>query len=68
MATQVLPGLITEGVRVIASSDFGPQIDFDLNNHSKAVLTVVESGNSRSVPISKKVAEILIAHGMSSGS
>ena len=67
MAIQVLPGGITTGVRRIKKADYPLQVNFDLNNNSKARLTVVENGDVSSVPISKKVAEILVANDISWG-
>ena len=65
MATKVLPGLITKGVRIIAKPDRPPIIL--LNRTGRHQLVVTEFGNARSAQISNRVAEILISAGMAYG-
>lgn len=55
---------ITQGVQKIQRPDW-LQVHFDTGNNSKPSLMVGENGNTRSLPISKKVAEVLIATGAS---
>ncbi len=62
MATKVLPGGISRGVREIEKPDnVGITIDFN----GRCRLDVLENGDSRGLPISQKVAEVLIALGFS---
>lgn len=66
MATKVLPGGITRGVRKIRRPTH-TQVHFDRLNNDKPSLTVIEHGDTRTLPISRAVAEVLVARGMAHG-
>jgi len=63
MAEKVL-GLITRSVRKLEKSE---GVYVFLPNGGKTSLSVIESGDCRLLPISRKVAEVLIANGMAYG-
>lgn len=63
MSTKVLPGGITDGIRHIEEGDYPPTITVG----KRPKLCVVEHGDVRCLPISRQVAEILIANGMACG-
>lgn len=67
MATQVKPGGITKGIRHLEKDDWQPTIHLDMNQNGKPFVSVVEHGDVRLLPISKAVAEVLIANGMRPG-
>jgi len=63
MALRYKPGGITKGIRILKKPDVvtvivGP----------KPELAIYERGDTRVLPISRKVAEVLIANGMNYGS
>lgn len=64
MATTVLPGGVTKGVRRIKKPD---ALMVNVPRGENPYLCVVENGDCRRLPISKKVAEVLIARGMTYG-
>lgn len=65
MATEVLPGGICNGIRRIQPPD-GVQV---VTNSNRQILgprlAVIEGGDTRLLPISREVAEVLIAYGFS---
>lgn len=61
MATKLLPGGITIRIRKIEQADNQPHV----LAHLKPKLVVTEYGDTRCLPISRKVAEVLIANGFS---
>lgn len=65
MATKVLFGCVTSGIRHIKKADHLPTVWFGSNGEPCIVVT--EFGDTRTEIISPKVAEILIANGMPYG-
>jgi hypothetical protein len=69
MAIQVLPGGVCRGVRRIKKPQ-NVQVEIIHQYPGRAPrmeLSVIENGDSRGLRISKKVAEVLIASGLSVG-
>ncbi len=71
MSVKVLPGGITRGVRIIEKPDtVSIRIESRLCGRRYIpcpFLDVIEGGDTRSLPITVRVAEVLIANGMSYG-
>jgi hypothetical protein len=53
---------ISDRVRQLKRADCKPQVHLDLDKN-RAGLAVIENGDCRLLPISNKVAEVLIANG-----
>lgn len=59
--------MIANGIKEIEKADMEPTIHLNSSKNWKPSLVVIENGMVRMLPISKKVAEVLIANGMSHG-
>lgn len=66
MAVKILPGGICKGIRQIEKAD-SLHISVNSGLALPSVLCVTENGDTRSLHISKQVAEVLIAYGFSYG-
>ena len=64
MTTKILPGGITRGVRQIEKAE---AIRVQVGYNRQPTLNVEEYGDTRCLPISRVVAEVLIAWGISYG-
>lgn len=64
MATYVKTGMISDGIRNIGRADY---VHVLLHDGKRPVLSVTEHADTRLLPISRQVAEVLIARGMGYG-
>jgi hypothetical protein len=60
-------GFIADGVRELVRADRPLAINFTGPKRNKPELVVTERGDTRCLPVSREVAEVLIARGMSYG-
>lgn len=64
MAEKVLPGGVTRGIRSLGKAD---TLYVQVGPDRQPTLNATEQGDTRRIPISRAVAEVLIAYGLSYG-